>query len=161
MEKASFARLNKLFEIDVAKQVYSVLLSNKNMLALIENPKLLIILVFSRLAHSSLVLDEHFMLKDLSSCKVVRLANSEAHQACLKEREKKTPGGDIEASSSYWSSVFQLRCPFFCSKEEKNYSLSCLKSEDSTSCLPFFIVGFIFFIIFVIFVLHQRTKSRG
>ena len=95
MEKTSFAWLNKLFEIDVANQVYNVLLSNKNLLALIENPKLFIIPVFSRLAHSSLVLDEHFMLKDLSSCKVFCLATFEAHQACLEEREKNRQEGTL------------------------------------------------------------------
>ena len=93
MEKASFDRLNKLFEIDVVKQVYSVLLSDKNLLALIENPKLFIIPVFARLAHSSLVLDEHFILKDLPSYKVVRLANSKAHQARLEEWKKNARRG--------------------------------------------------------------------
>lgn len=89
MEKAAFAQLNKLFKINIAKQVYNVLLLDKNLLALIENPKLFIIPVFPRLAHSSLVLDEHFMLKDLPSYKVVRLENSKTHQTRLEEREKK------------------------------------------------------------------------
>ena len=36
VEKASFVRLNKLFKIDVDERAHSVLLSNKNLLALIK-----------------------------------------------------------------------------------------------------------------------------
>ena len=89
MEKTSFACLNKLFEIDTAERAYNVLLSDKNLQALIENPKSFIILVFSRLASLSLILDEHFVLKDLPFYEIARLADSEAHQAHLEEREKK------------------------------------------------------------------------
>ena len=53
VEKASFARLKKLFEIDAAEWAHNVLLSNKNLQALIENPKPFIILVFSWLAVDS------------------------------------------------------------------------------------------------------------
>lgn len=89
MEKASFARLNKLFKINVIEQAYNVLLSDKNMQALIENPKAFIILVFPRLVPPSLVPDEYFMLKDFHFYKVACLADSEAHQAYLEKREKK------------------------------------------------------------------------
>lgn len=65
MEKAPFAHLNKLFEIGIAKLAHSLLLSDKNLQALIENLKSFIILVFPQLAPLSLVPDEHFMLKDL------------------------------------------------------------------------------------------------
>ena len=65
MEKALFTRLNELFEIDASKRAYKVFLLDKNLLALIDNPKLFIIPIFSRLAPPSLVLGEHFVLKDL------------------------------------------------------------------------------------------------
>ena len=45
--------------------------------------------MFSRLAHPSLVHDEHFVSKYFFFYKVARLTNSEARQACLEEREKK------------------------------------------------------------------------
>ena len=64
VEKASFARLNKLFKINDVEQAHNVLLSDKNMQALIENPKAFIILVFPRLAPPSLVPNKYFMLKD-------------------------------------------------------------------------------------------------
>ncbi|KAL6340225.1 hypothetical protein AAG906_040661 [Vitis piasezkii] len=76
MEKVSFVRLNKLFEIDAIERAHIVLLSNKNLHVLIKNPKSFIISVFPWLAPSSLVLDEHFVLKDLSFHEVACLADS-------------------------------------------------------------------------------------
>ena len=89
MEKTSFIWLKKLFEIDATEQAYKVILSNKNLLALIDNPKSFIIPVFPHLALPSLVSGEHFMLKDLPFYKIARLADSKACQAHLEEREKK------------------------------------------------------------------------
>ena len=89
MEKAPFTLLNKLFEIDAVEQAYKVLLSDKNLLALIDNPNSFIIPVFSRLAPSSLVPGEHFMLKDFPFYEVARLAYSKTRQARLEERERK------------------------------------------------------------------------
>lgn len=88
MEKTSFARLNKLFEIDIVERAHNVLLLDNNLLALIKNPKLFIPM-FPRLAPSTLVLNEHFVLKDLVFYEVACLEDSEARQACLEEREKK------------------------------------------------------------------------
>ena len=85
MEKASFTHLNKLFEIDVSERAHNVLLSNKNLQVLIENPKLFIIPVFPRLAPSSLEPGELFILKDLLFYEVACLADSEARQTRLKE----------------------------------------------------------------------------
>ena len=89
VEKTSFIRLNKLFEIDVTERAYKVILSNKNLLALIDNPKSFIIPVFPHLALPSLVPSEHFMLKDLPFYKVAHLADSKVRQARLEERERK------------------------------------------------------------------------
>lgn len=100
MEKASFVRLNKLFEIDVVERVHEVLLSDKNLLVLIDNPKFFIIPVFPRLASFSLVLGKHFVLKYLFFNKVTCLADFEAHQARLEEWEKKMPRRDFEANSN-------------------------------------------------------------
>ena len=89
VDKASFTRLNKLFKINASERAYKVLISNKNLLALIDNPKSFISPIFPRLALPSLVLDEHFVLKDLPFYKIARLADFEAHQAHLEEREQK------------------------------------------------------------------------
>lgn len=80
MEKASFARLNKLFKIDVAEWAYNILLLDKN---------------FQAFAHSSLVLNEHFVLKDPHFFKIARLVDFEAHQARLEEYEKKCYEGTL------------------------------------------------------------------
>ena len=65
VEKASFAHLNNLFEIDAAKRAHNILILNKNLQALIKNPKPFIIPVFPRLA-PPLVPNKHFMLNDLT-----------------------------------------------------------------------------------------------
>ena len=74
-------------------------MSEKNLLTLIDDPKPFIILVFSRLAPPSLVLAEHFVLKDLPFYKVARLADFEARQARLKEREKKHQEGTLRQAA--------------------------------------------------------------
>lgn len=78
MEKASVTWLNKLFEINVSEWNHKVLLLDKNLLALINDPKPFIIHVFPRVAPPSLVPGEHFVPKDLPFYKVAYLANSEA-----------------------------------------------------------------------------------
>ena len=62
------------------------------------------------------------------------------------------PKWDIEANSSYWSSIFQYRYPSSYSKEEEAYCSSRLKGENSIFCLAVVIVSFILFTISVIFV---------
>lgn len=97
MDKAYFTRLNKLFEIKASKRAHKVFRSNKNLFALINNPKSFIITIFPRLALPSLVFGEYFVLKDLSFYKVIHLADSKAHQARLEELEKNIIR-DVEAS---------------------------------------------------------------
>ena len=99
MDKTSFTQLNKLFEIDVFERAHKVLLSDKNLFALIDNPKSFIIPVFSHLASPSLVLGKHFMLKDLPFYEVASLENFEARQARLEEREKKHQKGMLRQVS--------------------------------------------------------------
>ena len=62
---------------------------------LIKNPKLFIISVFSLLIIPYLVPDEHFVLKDLPFYEVAHLADFEACQARLEEREKKCHEGTL------------------------------------------------------------------
>lgn len=93
MEKDSFTRLNKLFKIDVSERNHNVLLSDKNLMVLINDPKPFIIPVFPHVAFPSLVANEHFVLKDLSFYEVVRLADSKARQTRLEVREKKRQEG--------------------------------------------------------------------
>ena len=75
VDKTSFTQLNKLFEIDASERAHKVLLSDKNLFALIDNPKSFIIPVFPHLASPSSVLGKHFVLKDFPFYEVARLAN--------------------------------------------------------------------------------------
>lgn len=88
MEKAFFALLNKLFEIEVSEWNHKVFLLDKNLLALINEPKSFIMSVFPRVTPSFLVPGKNFVLKNLSFYVVARLADSEACQAQLEKREK-------------------------------------------------------------------------
>lgn len=87
--KTFFALLNKLFEIEVFERNHKVLLSDKNLLALNNEPKLFVIPIFPRMASPFLVPSKHFVLKNLSFYVVSRLADSKARQARLEKREKK------------------------------------------------------------------------
>lgn len=60
------------------------------------------ILVFPRLAPSTLIPSEHFVLKDLPFYEVAWLANAEARQARLEAREKKHQEGTLcQAPTSF------------------------------------------------------------
>ena len=84
----------------LVERAYKVLLSDKNLLVLIDNPKSFIIPVFSCLAASSLVLGEYFVLKDLFFYEVTHLADSEAHQDSLEEQERNCQEGTLRQAST-------------------------------------------------------------
>lgn len=88
MEKAFFAMLNKPFEIEVSERNHKIFLLDKNLLALINEPKSFIMPVFPHVAPSFLVPGKHFVLKNLSFYAVTCLADSEARQAHLEKQEK-------------------------------------------------------------------------
>ena len=78
VEKASFDRLNKLFEITVAKRHHQTLLTARNLLAIVRErlPK-------------QVVLGEHFVLKDLPFYERADKADAKARQERLDQREEK------------------------------------------------------------------------
>lgn len=96
VEKVSFTRLNKLFEIDTSERNHKVFLSDKNLLVLIDDPKPFIISVFPHVAPPSFLLGKHFVLKDFPFYEVSRLTDSEARQAHLEERERKRQEGTLK-----------------------------------------------------------------
>lgn len=55
----------------------------KNLKTVLEHPKSFVIPVFPQPTHSTLVLSEHFVLKDFPFYEVARLADVEAWQALL------------------------------------------------------------------------------
>lgn len=111
VEKTSFTRFNKLIEIDAFEWPHKVIMLDKNLQSLIDNPKPFIIPVFPCLAPPSLVPSEHFVLNDLPFYEVARLVDSEARQVHLKERERKRQEGTLRQASvaSCPSSSFVVR----------------------------------------------------
>lgn len=59
MEKASFDRLNKLFEISLVEGNHQVLMRNKNLQTVVKKSKSFIVPILPRLAPRVLVLGEH------------------------------------------------------------------------------------------------------
>lgn len=96
VEKASFAQLNKLFEISASERDHQVLLSDKNLQVLVKEAKPFILSILPRLAHRFLVSNEHYALKDLPFYEVAHLADSKTRQARLKQRKKKRQNGTFK-----------------------------------------------------------------
>lgn len=65
VEKAFFDRLNKLFEITPNKRNHQTLLTNKNLIVVVQEPKSYIMSIIHRPVLKVLVPDEHHVLKDL------------------------------------------------------------------------------------------------
>ena len=95
MEKASFDRLNKLFEIFIAGSNHKVLLTDRNLLAMVKKSKSFIIPILPCLAPQALVPDEHHVLKDLSCYEVGHAVDSKACQDLLEQRKKKSQEGKL------------------------------------------------------------------
>ena len=89
VEKASFARLNKLFEISTSECNYHIFFMDKNLQAVLKEAKSFILPILHRLAPRSLVPDKHHVLKDLPFNEVACATDSQAHQDRLEQKEKK------------------------------------------------------------------------
>ena len=76
VEKTSFARLNKLFEISVAERHHETLLIARNLLAVVREPQAYIINILPRKLPKKVVPGEHYILKDLPFYKEVQKANA-------------------------------------------------------------------------------------
>ncbi|KAL6332072.1 hypothetical protein AAG906_020751 [Vitis piasezkii] len=107
VEKASFDRLNKLFEITATEKHHQTLLAARNLLAVVREPQTYVINILPRKLPKKVVPGEHFVLKDLPFYKEVRKADAQARRARLTEREerrqegtlRKAPGDKRSASS--------------------------------------------------------------
>ena len=71
VEKESFARLNKLFEITAAERHYETLLTARNLLAVVRESQAYIINILPRKLPKKAVSGEHYVLKDLPFYKEV------------------------------------------------------------------------------------------
>ena len=95
VEKASFARLNKLFEIAAAERHYETLLTARNLLAVIRESQVYIINILPRKLPKKVVSGEHYVLKDLPFYKEVKKADAEKRRALLDNRERRKKEGTL------------------------------------------------------------------
>ena len=107
VEKASFDRLNRLFEIAADERSCETLLSAQNLCSVTQEPQPYVLNILPRRLPKKVVAGEHFVLKDLPFYTEARKADAQARKALLNEREKKrqertlrrAPGGKRSAPS--------------------------------------------------------------
>ncbi|RVW70471.1 hypothetical protein CK203_058329 [Vitis vinifera] len=95
VEKASFARLNKLFEITAAERQYVTLLTARNLMAVVWESREYIINILPRKLPKKVVPGEHYILKDLPFYKEMQQADAEKHRALLDDRERRKKEGTL------------------------------------------------------------------
>ena len=95
VEKASFPRLNKLFEISAAERHHETLLTARNLVAVVREPQVYIINILPRKLPKKVVLGEHYILKDLPFYKEVQKADAQKRRALLDDRERRRKEGTL------------------------------------------------------------------
>ena len=95
VEKASFDRLNKLFEITAAERHYQTLLIARNLLAVVREPQPYVTNILLRRLPKRVVLGKHFVLKDLSFYERAHEADAKARQERLDQQEEKRQEGTL------------------------------------------------------------------
>ncbi|RVW94615.1 hypothetical protein CK203_030828 [Vitis vinifera] len=108
VEKTSFVRLNKLFEITAAERQQVTLLTARNLMAVVRESQEYIINILPRKLPKKVVPGEHYILKDLPFYKEVQETDAQKRRARLNDREgrrkegtlRKAPGKKRSASSA-------------------------------------------------------------
>ena len=95
VEKASFACLSKLFEIDAKERHYKTLLSARKLLAVVRESQEYIINILPRKMPKEVVPGEHYTVKDLPIYQEFKEADAEKRRALLDNREKKKNEGTL------------------------------------------------------------------
>lgn len=89
VEKTSFDRLNKLFEIAASERSCQTLLSARNLQAVTQVSQRYVINILPRWLPKKVVSGEHFVLKDLPFYTEAREADAQARQDRLTQREER------------------------------------------------------------------------
>ena len=87
VEKASFARLNKLFEITAIERHHEILLTARNLLVVVREPQAYDINILPRKLPKKVVPGEHYVMKYLPLYKEVQKADAQKRQTRLDNRE--------------------------------------------------------------------------
>ena len=89
VEKASFDRLSKLFEIDAKERRYKTLLTARNLTAVVREPQEYVVNILPRKMPKEVVLGEHYIVKDLPIYEALKEADAKKRRLLLEDREKK------------------------------------------------------------------------
>lgn len=95
VEKASFNRLNRLFEIVASERNYQTLLSSRNLLVVVWETQLYTLNILPRRLPKVVVSGEHFVLKDLPFYAKAHETDAQAHQERLSHREERRQEGTL------------------------------------------------------------------
>ncbi|RVX11561.1 hypothetical protein CK203_015842 [Vitis vinifera] len=96
VEKASFACVCKLFEIDPKERAYKTLLSARNLTEVVREPQEYVINILPRkLAKDEIVPGEHYTVKELPLYQEAKEADAEKRRKLLEDRDQKKTEGTI------------------------------------------------------------------
>ena len=96
VEKASFACVCKLFEIDPKERAYKTLLSARNLIAVVRESQEYVINILPRkLAKDEIVPGEHYTVKELPLYQEAKEADAERRRKLLEDRDQKKTEGTI------------------------------------------------------------------
>ena len=93
MEKVSFDRLNRLFEIAAAERSCDTLLSAQNLRSVMKEPQPYVLNILPRQLPEEVVAGEHFVLQDLPFYAAVQKVDARTRKARLTDREVKRKEG--------------------------------------------------------------------
>ena len=89
MEKASFDRLNRLFEIAAIERSCDILLSAQNLRSVMREPQPYVPNILLRRLPKEVVAGERFVLQDLPLYAAVQKADARSRKARLSNQEEK------------------------------------------------------------------------
>ncbi|KAL6329088.1 hypothetical protein AAG906_007378 [Vitis piasezkii] len=95
VEKASFACVSKLFEIDAKERHYKTLLSARNLMAVVRESQDYVVNILPRKLPKEVVPGEHYTVKELPIYQEAKEADAEKRRALLEDREKRKNEGTI------------------------------------------------------------------
>ncbi|RVW67701.1 hypothetical protein CK203_063382 [Vitis vinifera] len=96
VEKASFACVCKLFEIDPKERAYKTLLSARNLTEVVREPQEYVINILPRkLAKDEIVPGEHYTVKELPLYQEAKEADAKRRRKLLEDRDQKKTEGTI------------------------------------------------------------------
>ncbi|RVX18925.1 hypothetical protein CK203_006881 [Vitis vinifera] len=95
VEKTSFDRLSKLFEIDAKERQCKTLLTARNLTAVVREPQEYVINILPRKMPNEVVPGEHYIVKDLPIYEASKEADAEKCRLLLEDREKKKNEGTL------------------------------------------------------------------